>query len=163
MTPATGATPAPTSTCVTKSGTNSFHGTLFEFFRNEDLDANDFFQNAEAVGKSVLQQNQFGGTFGGPIKKDKLFFFGSYQGTRQLNGVSAQGSSSVFLPPIPSGDRSAPGFAAALGEENCAANHPGNPNFSTFASAFGGLQIACDGSNINPVALAILNAKNPNG
>lgn len=158
-----GRNPGANVNVVTKSGSNSFHGTLFEFFRNEDLDANGFFENAEATGKQVLRQNQFGGTIGGPIIKDKLFFFGSYQGTRQTNGVSAAGSSSVFLPPIPAGDRSAPGFAAALGAENCAANHPGNPNFSTFASIFGGLQIACDGSNISPVALAILNAKNPNG
>ncbi|MBV9770633.1 MAG: carboxypeptidase regulatory-like domain-containing protein, partial [Bryobacterales bacterium] len=158
-----GRNPGANVNVVTKSGSNSFHGTLFEFFRNEDLDANGFFENAEGTGKQILRQNQFGGTFGGPIKKDKLFFFGSYQGTRQLNGVSSAGSSSVFLPPIPAGDRSTPAFQAALGAENCAANHPGDPNFSTFASAFGGLQIACDGSNISPVALAILNAKNPNG
>jgi Carboxypeptidase regulatory-like domain len=158
-----GRNPGANVNVVTKSGSNSFHGTLFEFFRNEDLDANGFFENAEGVGKEVLKQNQFGGTIGGPIKKDKLFFFGSYQGTRQLNGVTAAGSSSVFLPPIPAGDRSSPGFAAALGAENCAANHPGNPNFATFASAFGGMQINCDGSNINPVAMAILQAKNPDG
>jgi len=158
-----GRNPGANVNVLTKSGSNAFHGTLFEFFRNEDLDANGFFENAEGVGKQVLKQNQFGGTFGGPIKKDKLFFFGSYQGTRQLNGVSASSSPSVFLPPIPAGDRSAPGFAAALGAANCAANHPGNPNFSTFSSLFGGMQVACDGSNISPVALAILNAKNPNG
>ncbi len=158
-----GRNPGANVNVLTKSGSNAFHGTLFEYIRNEDLDANGFFVNAEGGGKQILRQNQFGGTFGGPIKKDKLFFFGSYQGTRQLNGVSASGSSSVFLPPIPAGDRSAPGFAAALGAANCAAHHPGNPNFSTFASAFGGLQVACDGSNISPVALAILNAKNPDG
>src|SRR5580658_210976 len=158
-----GRNPGANVNVLTKSGSNAFHGTLFEFLRNEDLDANGFFQNAERTGKEILRQNQFGGTFGGPIKKDKLFFFGSYQGTRQLNGVAAQGSSSVFLPPIPAGNRSAPGFAAALGAANCAANHPGNPNFDTFASAFGGMQIACDGSNINPVALNILQSKNPNG
>jgi hypothetical protein len=158
-----GRNPGANVNVVTKSGSNAYHGTLFEFFRNEDLDANGFFENAERTGKQILRQNQFGGTIGGPIKKDKLFFFGSYQGTRQLNGVAAAGSSSVFLPPIPGGDRSAPGFAAALGAADCAANHPGNPNFSTFASIFGGQQLACDGSNLSPVALAILNAKNPNG
>jgi hypothetical protein len=158
-----GRNPGANVNVLTKSGSNGFHGSLFEFFRNEDLDANGFFENAESTGKQVLRQNQFGGTFGGPIKKDKLFFFGSYQGTRQLNGVSASSSPSVFLPPIPGGDRSAPGFAAALGAANCAANHPGNPNFSTFSSLFGGMQVACDGSNISPVALAILNAKNSNG
>jgi Carboxypeptidase regulatory-like domain/TonB dependent receptor len=158
-----GRNPGANVNVLTKSGSNAFHGTLFEFLRNEDLDANGFFENAEGTGKEILRQNQFGGTFGGPIKKDKLFFFGSYQGTRQLNGVSSAGSSSVFLPPIPAGDRSAPGFAAALGAADCAANHPGNPEFITFASLFGGQQLACNGSNISPVALAILNAKNPNG
>jgi len=156
-----GRNPGANVNVLTKSGTNSFHGTLFEFFRNEDLDANGFFENAEATGKQILRQNQFGGTFGGPIKKDKLFFFGSYQGTRQLNGVYS--SKSVFLPPIPAGNRSAPGFAAALGAANCTANHPGDPNYSTLASLAGGMQLACNGSNISPVALAILNAKNPNG
>ncbi len=158
-----GRNPGANVNILTKSGSNAFHGTLFEFFRNEDLDANGFFENAENTGKQVLRQNQFGGTIGGPIKKDKLFFFGSYQGTRQLNGVSASSSENVFLPPIPGGDRSAPGFAAALGAANCAANHPGNPNFSTFSSLFGGMQVACNGSNISPVALGILNAKNPDG
>jgi hypothetical protein len=68
---------------VTKSGTNRFHGDLFEFLRNTDLDAANYF-----TGKGVFIQNQFGGTFGGPIKKDKVFFFGDYQGTRQILGQS---------------------------------------------------------------------------
>ena len=159
-----GRNPGANVNIVTKSGSNAFHGSLFEYFRNEDLNATDFFQNAIGGGKQqVLKQNQFGGTIGGPLKKDKLFFFGSYQGTRQLNGVAAQGSSTTTLPPIPGGDRSAPGFQAALGSSFCAGNHPGNPNYSTFASIFGGMQIACDGSNISPVALKILQAKNPDG
>src|SRR6266571_3507350 len=68
---------------VTKSGTNQFHGSLFEFFRNEALNANDFFFNLAGQRKPVAKQNQYGGTLGGPIKQDKLLFFGSYQGTRQ--------------------------------------------------------------------------------
>ena len=64
-----------------------------------------------AAHKQVLKQNQFGGTFGGPIKKDKLFFFGSYQGTRQLNGVAAQGTSTTTLPPLPAGNRAARGVS----------------------------------------------------
>jgi len=68
---------------VTKSGTNRFHGDLFEFLRNTDLDAANYF-----TGKGVFIQNQFGGTFGGPIKKDKVFFFGDYQGTKQILGQS---------------------------------------------------------------------------
>ena len=56
------------------------------------LNANDFFLNLSGHGKGVLNQNQYGGTFGGPIKKEKLFFFGSFQGTRQKNGVASQGN-----------------------------------------------------------------------
>src|SRR5262245_45667460 len=73
-------------TVVTKSSTNDFHGNVFEFLRNDARNANDFFSNRTGQKKPVLKQNQFGGTFGGPIRKDKLFFFGSYQGTRQING-----------------------------------------------------------------------------
>src|SRR5438132_4906680 len=67
---------------VTKSGTNSFHGSAFEFIRNDVLDANNFFNNQAGQKKTPLRFNQFGGTFGGPIIKDKFFFFGSYQGDR---------------------------------------------------------------------------------
>ncbi|MBV9746737.1 MAG: hypothetical protein JO099_23500, partial [Acidobacteriia bacterium] len=91
--------------------------------------------------------------------KNKLFFFGSYQGTRQKNGVSSSGFTSAFMPPVPAGDRTAPGFAAALGAANCPQNHSGNPNYGTF----GGPNVACDGSNISPVALNILNLKLSNG
>ena len=109
-----GRNPGANVNVVTKSGTNAFHGTLFEFFRNSDLDANDFFYNrdnpASATTKQVLKQNQFGGSFGGPIKKDKLFFFGSYQGTRQRNGIAPGGAETPILPPIPGGDRSTPAF-----------------------------------------------------
>ncbi len=62
---------------VTKSGTNEFHGTLFEFFRNYKLNAANFFS-----GRDALKRNQFGGAFGGPVAKDRTFFFVSYQGTR---------------------------------------------------------------------------------
>ncbi len=66
-----------TVSAVMKSGTNSFHGDIFEFLRNSDVNARDFF----AKTQDGLKRNQFGGTFGGPIKKDKLFFFLGYQGT----------------------------------------------------------------------------------
>ena len=65
---------------TTKSGTNEFHGTAFEFLRNDVLDANNFFNSGR--DKPPFRQNQFGGTFGGPIERDKTFFFASYQGTR---------------------------------------------------------------------------------
>jgi len=68
---------------VTKFGGNQFHGDLFEFLRNTDLDARGFFDPARAT----FQQNQFGGTLGGPIKKDKVFFFSDYQGQRTVQGI----------------------------------------------------------------------------
>jgi Carboxypeptidase regulatory-like domain len=68
---------AATINAVTRSGTNAFHGNLFEFFRNYDVNARDFF----ASGPDGLKRNQFGGTLGGPLIKDKLFFFVGYQGT----------------------------------------------------------------------------------
>src|SRR5208282_5430875 len=68
---------------VTKSGTNAFHGDGFEFLRNTDLDARNYFSPT----RGALKQNQFGGTFGGPIQRNKIFFFGDYQGTRSTQGV----------------------------------------------------------------------------
>jgi hypothetical protein len=162
-----GRNPGASVDVVTKSGGNDFHGTAFEFFRNSVLNANDFFiKHSEIVAgepnkQGVLDQNQYGGVVGGPIKKDKLFFFVSYQETHQRNGLSSNGfGSGITLPPIPTGDRTAPGFQAALGAAICPANNPGVPQDKTF---FGGVQVACDGSNINPVALNILNVKNADG
>ncbi|MGB2605088.1 MAG: TonB-dependent receptor [Candidatus Sulfotelmatobacter sp.] len=68
---------------VTKSGTNGFHGDVFDFLRNTDFDAANFFAGGV---RGDFKQNQFGGTIGGPIKKDKVFFFGDYQGNRQILG-----------------------------------------------------------------------------
>lgn len=72
---------------ITKSGTNNFHGSAFEFYRNEGMDANDFFNNAAGFPKSEFSLNQFGGNFSGPIKRDKVFFFGNYEGVRQDRGT----------------------------------------------------------------------------
>ena len=68
---------------VTKSGTNAFHGDLFEFLRNTNLDARNYFSPT----RGAFDQNQFGGTVGGPIRKNKVFFFADYQGTRSTQGV----------------------------------------------------------------------------
>ncbi|HLH32930.1 MAG TPA: carboxypeptidase-like regulatory domain-containing protein, partial [Terriglobia bacterium] len=68
---------------VTKSGSDHFHGNAFEFLRNTSLDARNFF----ASERATFHQNQFGGTLGGPIKKQKIFFFGDYQGTRTTQGI----------------------------------------------------------------------------
>jgi hypothetical protein len=73
---------------VSKSGTNQFHGDVFEYLRNSALDANDFFANKGGVPIAQFQRNQYGGAFGGPIKKDKTFFYGVYEGLRQNLGVT---------------------------------------------------------------------------
>jgi len=73
----------------TKSGTNGFHGSGFEFLRNSDLDANNFFNNANGVSRTPSRNNFFGGTIGGPIRKDRTFFFASFEGLRQRVGVNA--------------------------------------------------------------------------
>jgi hypothetical protein len=133
---------------VSKTGSNHFHGELWEFFRNDALNANDFFLNQNGQPRPVLKQNQFGGTFGGPIRKDKTFIFGSYQATIQRNGDTPSISlASTFLPPL-TNDRSAAAIGSLFGGQS---------------GAFGGVAVAADGSNINPVALALLNAKLPNG
>jgi hypothetical protein len=72
---------------VIKSGTNQLHGSLFEFFRNRVLDANDYFNIPQGIPRLDLKRNQYGATFGGPIIKDKFFFFLAYQGQRQLESV----------------------------------------------------------------------------
>src|ERR1700730_2779841 len=132
---------------VSKSGTKELHGSLWEFFRNDALDANDFFLNRNGQPRPILRQNQFGGTIGGPIVKQKTFFFGSYQSSIQKNGQAPGALQSTFLPPL-TNDRS----PAALGRL-----------FAGQTGAFGGVGVAPDGSNINPVALALLNFKLPNG
>jgi hypothetical protein len=80
--PEYGRTPGAQVSVVTKSGTNRFHGTAFEYLRNEVLDANDWFADNQGLKKAALRQNDFGGVLGGPIVKDRLFFFGSYEGVR---------------------------------------------------------------------------------
>jgi Carboxypeptidase regulatory-like domain/TonB-dependent Receptor Plug Domain len=132
---------------VTRSGGNKFHGAAFEFLRNDALNANEFFRNAAGQKKGVLKQNQFGFTLGGPIKKDKLLFFGSYQGIRQINGVGG-GATSNFFSPAFTDDRS----RAALGKL-----------FAGQIGAQGGVAVAADGSNISAPALAILSLKQANG
>ena len=68
---------------VTKSGTNQFHGNAFEFLRNTNLDAKNYFSS----GRGAFEQNQYGGTFGGPLRRDKVFFFGDFQRTTQTQGI----------------------------------------------------------------------------
>jgi hypothetical protein len=150
---------------VTKTGTNRLHGAIWEFFRNDVLNANDTFLKIAGQPRPAMKQNQFGGTIGGPIIKDKLFFFGTYQGTRQVNGLSASSLQTVSLFPL-TNDRS----AAAIGAIACPAYSPGNTFWhpyqgGQYSSAPGNTQaeVACNGSNINPVALNLLNQKIANG
>ena len=88
---------------ITKSGTNQFHGSVFEFLRNTDLDAKTYFNST----RGTLIRNQFGGSAGGPVIKNRLFFFGDYQGTRQIAGLST-GILNVPSAAQRSGDLSAP-------------------------------------------------------
>lgn len=80
--PEFGRTPGGQVSLITRSGTNAFHGSVFEYFRNEKLDANDWFANSIGSKRAALRHNQFGGVFGGPIIRNKTFFFGSYEGLR---------------------------------------------------------------------------------
>jgi hypothetical protein len=103
---------------VTRSGSNSFHGSLHEFWRNQILDANDWFANSQGTPIQPLRRNQFGGTFGGPVIKNKTFFFFDFDGTRQRSFFSNSGA-------VPSlcerGDAACPVNGQALGnfEEVC--------------------------------------------
>lgn len=127
---------------TTKSGTNDWHGGAYEYHQTDAWNAAPFFRNAAGLANArpALKRNTFGGTIGGPIKHDKLFFFASYQGQRVSDGFA--GSQQVPLPVTLTSDRSAAGLAAAA-----------NAAFGTSLTA----------SQINPVALAIMQAKLPSG
>src|SRR6202012_3386152 len=76
-----------------KSGTNGVHGAVWEFFRNDKLDAADWFEDNAGIPKGELRQNQFGGAIGGPIVKNKVFSFGDYEGLRRVQGNTQSGVS----------------------------------------------------------------------
>ena len=127
---------------VLKSGTNQIHGDVFEFFRNDDLNANEFFLNSEGHARPTVKQNIFGASLGGPVlPQGKLgYFFVNYQGTRQLSGLSSGTIIGTSLPVLPT-DRSAASLAATF--------FPGDPTAA---------------AQIDPVALTLLNLKsNPFG
>ena len=128
----------PTVLVTTKSGSNTFHGSLFEFFRNTKLDARSFF----AVTKEQFNLNQFGGALGGPIQKDKTFFFLDYQGKRQRHGVPFTGL--VPTAAMMNGDFSMDPLGATRG--------PNNPNgFLDIVNPLDGfVPFQCDGSG-NPI------------
>jgi hypothetical protein len=123
---------------VTKSGTNSVHGDFYEFFRNKVLNTKGFFDSTVPDYK----QNQFGATLGGPIKKDKTFLFGSYEGNRLRQGIS---SGQVFLPTAAEagGDFSADGaFAGVLTDQTFANILNRRPGCAAAVAAQGGAPIA---------------------
>src|SRR5580658_7548878 len=138
---------------VTKSGTNSLHGTAYDYVRNTDFDANSFFNNEEGLPNGVLKRNQFGGTIGGPIVipkivngRNKVFFFFSYEGQRQTANV-ALGQTTTFTPAEAQGN-----FSGSAGQAQVAsflANNPyyqPNPNLAA--------QGIIDPNSISPVAKA---------
>jgi hypothetical protein len=160
-----GRNPGGNVNVLTKSGTNTWHGTAFEFVRNAVFDANDFFYNrdtcrldfaGQSCPKQVLNQNQYGGVIGGPIKKDKLFIFGSYEGTGAKNGVNAAGLSEITdYPIIPSGPRNTPAFVSALIAGNCQLPSFGPPGPNGV--------LPCSSTTVSPVALKMLQVTNANG
>jgi len=112
---------------VTKAGTNSYHGSGWEFNRNDAYDANSFFLNHQGVDRQALRFNQFGGTIGGPIIKDKLFFFLSYQGDH-FRESAPPSTLIVESPEFEQAVISAlPNSAAALLYSNFKPTHPGAP------------------------------------
>jgi len=191
-----GRNPGASVNVVTRGGTNHLHGAAWEFFRNSALDGNDFFNKFTELNSlhtankpEILNENLFGGTIGGPIKKDKLFFFGSYQGFRQKNAVGTNGfatglAAAVQLEPFnePNGSRTdTPGLMVPLnlvsGAPACDASTYRKYLGCVFANNVGlvgllsgpagqigtGIPVAQDGSNINQVAINMLQAKGPKG
>jgi hypothetical protein len=132
---------------ILKSGTRNFHGSLFEFFRNNSLNANEWFLKRSEAERNIanqrpdVKQNIFGGSLGGPIGHDgKLgYFFVNYQGTRQRSGLSAGTIISTTLPVLPSLNRGTAAYAQTLVDTF----FPGAPNVTA--------------ANIDPVALKLLN------
>ncbi len=190
-----GRNPGASVNVTTKDGTNKFHGDVWEFFRNSALDANDFFnKNSQKIlgqpnKPETLNENMFGGTIGGPIKKDKLFFFGSYQGFRQLNAVGTNGFATglstgitlyPFTAPGPNGGRgnnvsgtipldyvptnSPCTYASYRQYLGCAFGGTAiNPFFSGVLGLGSGVPVATDGSNINQIAINALQLAGPKG
>lgn len=149
-----------TVSVVLKSGTNSLHGSLFDYFRNDALNANDYFDNAQGNPRPVLKRNQFGGTFGGPITipglmdgKDRFFFFFGYQGQRQSQLLN-QGFVTTYTPAELAGDFS--NFNSAGPDPGVVSFLQGHPYYQADpAKAARGI---IDPTKINPVAQAYIAA-----
>ncbi len=129
---------------IIKSGTNGFHGDAFEFLRNDVLDARNFFASPSQP-KPVLQQNQYGGTVGGPILKNRAFFFGSFEGTRINNG-------STYVETVPTAAERAGNFAGLAPIYDPATSVPSGNTYAR--TQFPGNQIPLN--RIDPAALKLL-------
>jgi hypothetical protein len=126
---------------VTKSGTNDLHGSFYEFFRNDVLNAKAF--TFTPAPKPGFKQNQFGGTLGGPIKKDKTFFFASYEGRRIVKGIDSQQVSVPTGAELSNGDFSSGStFTGSVGSATVASLLNDRPGCAAAVAAQGGLPIA---------------------
>ena len=105
-----------------KSGTNNFHASLFEFFRNDALDAADFFSNQTGQPKNALRYNQFGGSVGGPIRRNKTFFFADYQGT-------VTHSAQPMVTSVPLSSQRSGNFSGLLGPGGTPIYDPFSPSY----------------------------------
>ncbi|MFI5058353.1 MAG: carboxypeptidase regulatory-like domain-containing protein [Candidatus Acidiferrales bacterium] len=126
---------------VTKSGTNNLHGSFYEFFRNDVLNAHQF--SFSQIPKTPFKQNQFGGTLGGPIKKDKTFFFGSYEGRRIVQGEVSEPVPVPTGAEVKNGDFSAGSpFSGTLTDNTVATILQNRTGCASAVSAAGGAAIA---------------------
>ncbi|PYS04853.1 MAG: hypothetical protein DMG12_09115 [Acidobacteria bacterium] len=140
---------------VTKSGTNEFHGTAYDYVRNDALNANSFFNNAGGLPKDILKRNQFGGTLGGPAMKDKLFFFSGWQSQRQSR-LQTSPKLNTFTPAELNGDFSLSNASHTGPDTNVAAFLQRFPFFQPNPAL--AAQAIIDPSKINTVAKNYLKA-----
>ncbi|MGA8025579.1 MAG: carboxypeptidase-like regulatory domain-containing protein, partial [Bryobacteraceae bacterium] len=142
-----------------KSGTNSFHGDVFEFLRNDKLNANEWANNFQGLPKPLLRWNEFGGTIGGPIKKDKLFFFADYQGSRYDQPATA-GGFTVFTAAERNGNFGQICTAGFNGAGAC--NNPAQQLYNPFVTTASGrvpfLNNQIPSKYFSPIATAILSS-----
>ena len=144
----TGMAAGAAQTVVTKSGTNEFHGSAFEFYSGDKLNANGFFNNAGGLTRPPLNRNTYGGTLGGPIKKDKLFFFASYENFRDRRTSNA--TYAVPTDKMRNGDFTEVAAAYAnfkLYDPNSGTAGVGRTQFNNFT---------VPGGQISPIAKAIM-------
>ncbi|HXU21702.1 MAG TPA: carboxypeptidase regulatory-like domain-containing protein [Verrucomicrobiae bacterium] len=170
-----GRNPGANVEVVTKTGSNNFHGRAWEFNRNNFFNGNDFFfkRSEAALGEpnkpQTLKQNTFGFTLGGPIKKNKAHFFGSYQGFRQLNGIGTSGFASGYAPNVqllPWNDYA--DFASGVCSDlRCTNNVAAYKTYlgsvfgtqTGFLTFLGGTGLPATSANITNTAVALLQAK----